>query len=224
MTLGLLAGVATWWSMGLSQDHTAEARLRLIEDEVRWPFHQSVIEAQQGYLRDDTVRADIAEIAGVAVDQVLDLSSDVPRGTVAFGIRATAPTSDDAVALADAAATWAVENNLEERTEVLAAEREAASQRATVLGLEVDRQLELLETDPGTMAELSLAGALNRKAETEDLISSLTDEIVLRQPQLARIGQAQLDESTGRREASAAAVGLGVTIMGLAAWGGRDQS
>ncbi len=224
IALGLIVGGAAWVLVGAPDSIEAEARVRLVEDEVPWPYGQSIMEAQQTYLAQDDVRSQIAEAAGLQLDQVKGLDSTLSRGTAVFSVLGQAENSADAVALTDSAVTWLVANNLAERSGDLAAELEANRSRTATIESELAvAEQALTEFDEGSPERIEagarFAALVTQQENLDAKAADIEQRTELLGSQLEPLSPATPAPTSNRRLATALTLGLGTAILAFASSG-----
>ena len=224
VALAAIAAIATWLAT-LPAGGTAELDMRVLEDEVRWPYLESVIKAQRGYLEEATLE----EVTGVSDAErggATNITATLPTGGASFTLEATAASDGEAVEVVEAAADWLIAKNLEERAAVLRAAADALDEQRIDLESEVRQTEAALEAaEPNSVAAVRLEEELRQSvrlsAETSaEVIEVRTEERLMVSP-IVPVGEARALDSTLRQGATAAATGTGVLLIALAVTGRR---
>ncbi|MGI9613199.1 MAG: hypothetical protein ACR2QO_09840 [Acidimicrobiales bacterium] len=218
-TLAATAAILTWLAT-IPAGGSAELDMRVLEDEVRWPYLESVIKAQRGYLEEATVE-EIAGVSGVELDGETKITSTLPTGGASFTLEATAGSDTAAVEAVEAAADWLTAKNLEERTAVLRAEADTLEEHQLDLESEMrqtETALEVAGADSVAAVRLEeeLRQSVRLSAETSaEVIEVRTEERLMVSP-IVPVGEARSLDPTQRQGATAAATGVGVLLIALA--------
>ncbi len=223
LVAGALAG-AIGWSLAPTGDPTAVATLRLDDQEVRWPYHDAVIQTQAALVDRDDVRDEIAETAGVPVAELLDLNTSVPRNQTIFDVTATATTRTAAVGLVDATAAVLIERNVAERSAGLADRTAAIESELALLEIDLSRQRRSLENADTSeadrlIAEGRLSATAQRLGTLEVELSSLGEAAGVIRPQLVLVRPGEVVDRERTRAVTAVSAGIGVALLVAAAAG-----
>ncbi len=214
---GLIAAVIGWSSSPTS-DPTAVATLRLDDNEVRWPFHDAVIQSQDAALADNETIAVAAMAAGVSPDVIRSAEATVPRNQTIFDVSVTADTETNAVAVADALSAELLAANLRDRTA-------AASDELAALGAELDEaraelavpEALLRSGDVTSDERLVLEGRIGVLAERVARLEANEDDlefaIETARPQLVQVRPARIVGGDRTRAVTAAATGIGASLL-----------
>ena len=224
VALAVLAAIVTWLAT-TPAGGSAELDMRVLDDEVRWPYLESVIKAQSGYLETVTLE-EIAGVSGVELDGATEITSTLPTGGASFTLEATAPSDAAAVEGVEAAAEWLIAKNLAERTVSLRAEADALEQYQANLEAEIrETETALQGAEDGSATAVRLQEELRQSvrlsAETEaEVIDLRTEERLMVSP-IAPVGEARALGTIQRQGLTAAATGTGVLLVALAVTGRR---
>lgn len=222
--LAVAAAIVTWLAT-IPAGGSAELDMRVLEDEVRWPYLESVIKAQRGYL-DEATFEEIALVSGVELEGATKITSTLPTGGASFTLEATASSDAAAVEAVEAAADWLTAKNLEERTAVLRAEADSLEEHQSDLESEIGQMETALEiagedSPAAVRLEEELRQSVRLSAETSaEVIEVRTEESLMVSP-IVPVGEARALDPIQRQGATAAATGTGVLLIALAVTGRR---
>ncbi len=223
LAAGALAAVIGW-SLAPTGAPTAVATLRLDDQEVRWPYHDAVIQTQDALVEQDTVRADVANRAGLPLESLIDLDASVPRNQTIFDVTAIAETGDAAVALATAAVDELVERNRLERSAAAATEATTIDADLVRLDQELSTQRRIIDDPEVAEADRLLAQgratAIAQEIGTLEVrADSARQTADSARPQLVIVRSGELVERERTRTVTAASAGIGVALLAVALLG-----
>ncbi len=222
MAIAAVAAIVTWLAT-TPAGASAELDMRVLDGEVRWPYLESFIKAQGGYLEVVTLE-EITSVTGVELDETTAITATLPTGGASFTLQATAPSEDEAVEAVKAAGDWLIERNLEARTFDLRAKADTleAYQADLEAGIgEMEAALEAASAESATAVrvEEELRQAVQISAETSaEIVDLRTEERHMISP-IVPVGRARALEEIQRQGATAAATGSGALLLALASTG-----
>ena len=226
VALAAVAAIMTWLAT-TSGGGSAELDMRVLEDEVHWPYLESVIKAQRGYL-DAATLEEIAGVTGVELEEATAITATLPTGGASFTLEASAPSDAAAVEAVEAAADWLIAKNIEERTADLRARADALEEYQTDLESTISQTetaLEVADVESAAVVRLEeeLRQYVRLSAETSAAVSEVRTEERLMPSPIVPVGEARALDSIQRQGATAAATGTGVLLIALAAIGRRRR-
>ncbi len=216
LLIGAVVGAVAWALSSESTERVATARVQIDDLQVRWPFHDAVIESSVALINS----AAALERAREVEPEVISVSSALPINQTIFDVKVEATDAAAARSAADAVAEWLVEENGSERTAALEAQIEQLEgSHDTESGREADAQARFdgatTETERVTSAA-DLRFASGRRAELENEIASLTDQLATTRPQLTIVTAATTEDEANSQLATAVSAGLGAALLAFA--------
>ncbi|NNE73044.1 MAG: hypothetical protein HKN26_05220 [Acidimicrobiales bacterium] len=163
VVVALLAGAAAWFvASGGDDEYEASARMALT-DEVRWPFYDTVRNAQRLALRDGQIEALVENELGASVDSI---EVAIPKSQAFFDIDVVAADADTAASAANRVAQILIDRDFASVTEPIEAEIAAAEAALLEVGEGDDRET---ATERGTI----LSNLRNRKLDLEGALGNI---------------------------------------------------
>ncbi len=218
----IASGVA--WTLAPTGDPTASATLRLDDQEVRWPFHDAVIQTQDALLQRDDIRALITRRSNLALDSIVTLNSEVPRNQTIFDITASASTESQAISIANGAVEALIERNIADRAAPIATEIEAVEIELGPLRADLAGQLRVIENTDAPEADRLVAqgratAIAQRIGTLEVRLKELEIATTLVAPQLVEVAAAVPVNRERTRAVTAASAGAGIALLTAAVLG-----